>query len=102
MISRFAEATAAPFGRPSPESWLADAVRLPYGILEPIIAHMRVEQLVEVKSAAGTGTAGYRYSLTDKGRDRAGRCLHECAYVGPAPVPLDQYLRHMSMLAAWR
>ena len=81
---------------------LADAVRLPYGILEPIIAHMRVEQLVEVKSAAGTGTAGYRYSLTDKGRDRAGRCLHECAYVGPAPVPLDQYLRHMSMLASER
>ena len=81
---------------------LADAVRLPYGILEPIIAHMRVEQLVEVKSAAGTGTAGYRYSLTDGGRDRAARCLHACGYVGPAPVPIDQYLRHMSMLASAR
>jgi predicted ATPase with chaperone activity len=81
---------------------LADSVRLPYSILEPIIAHMRVEQLVEVKSAAGTGTAGYRYSLTDAGRDRAGQCLHACGYVGPAPVPLAQYLSHMSALASER
>jgi predicted ATPase with chaperone activity len=81
---------------------LADAVRLPYGILEPIIAHMRVEQLVEVKSAAGTGTAGYRYSLTDAGRDRAGHCLHACGYVGPAPVPINQYLSHMARLASQR
>jgi predicted ATPase with chaperone activity len=81
---------------------LADAVRLPYGILEPIIAHMRVEQLVEVKSAAGTGTAGYRYSLTDAGRDRAAHCLHACGYVGPAPVPIAQYLAHMALLASER
>jgi hypothetical protein len=75
---------------------LADRITLPYGILEPILEHLRIEKLVEVKSAAGTGTAGYRYTLTDGGRDRALRDFTTCGYVGPAPVPLAQYERYMS------
>ena len=50
---------------------LADRIRLPYCILEPLLEHLRVELLVQVRSAAGMGTAGYRYTLTDLGRDRA-------------------------------
>src|SRR6266545_5979462 len=49
---------------------LADHLCLPYGILEPILEHLRVEMMVQVKSAGGTGTAGYRYTLTDGGRNR--------------------------------
>ena len=79
---------------------LADRIRLPYGILEPLIEHLRVEQLVQVKSAMGTGTAGYRYSLTENGRDRARRYFEACAYVGPAPVPLSQYTYYMAVLRA--
>jgi hypothetical protein len=77
---------------------LASRVRLPYGILEPQLEYLRVEMLVEVKSAAGTGTAGYRYALTDAGRDRAIRHFETCGYVGPAPVPLDQYTTYMGVL----
>ena len=32
------------------------------------------------------------YRLTDAGRDRALRVLRECAYAGPAPVPLEDYI----------
>jgi hypothetical protein len=81
---------------------LADSIRLPYAILEPLLANMRTEQLVEVKSAAGAGTAGYRYALTDAGRDRARRWLDACGYVGPAPVPIEQYAAYMAVLAAER
>ncbi|MGH9347875.1 MAG: ATP-binding protein [Vicinamibacterales bacterium] len=81
---------------------IADAVRLPYGILEPLLGNLRAEQLVEVKSATGTGTAGYRYALTDRGRDRARRWLDACGYTGPAPVPIDQYTSYMAALAAER
>ncbi len=81
---------------------LAERVRLSYGILEPIIEDLRVEQLVQVKNALGTGTAGYGYSLTDAGRDRAVRCLDACGYVGAAPVPLDQYTAYMSCPSADR
>lgn len=79
---------------------LADRIRLPYGVLEPILEHLRVELLVQVKSATGTGTAGYRYVLTDAGRDRAARYFDACAYVGAAPVPLEQYTTYMSALRA--
>ena len=77
---------------------LADRIRLPYGILEPLLEHLRIEMLVQVKSAAGMGTAGYRYQLTDGGRDRALRYFEACGYVGPAPVPVAQYAAYMSAL----
>ena len=57
---------------------LADNVCVPYNILEPLVEKLRLEALVEVKSAAGTGTAGYRYALTDSGRDRARRAFEAC------------------------
>ena len=70
---------------------LADKLRVPYAVLDSLIQHARVEKLVEVRGAAGTGSAGYRYALTDLGRDRAGQFLDLCRYVGPAPVSLGQY-----------
>ncbi len=70
---------------------LADALRLPYSVLDTLIQHARVEKLVEVRGASGAGAAGYRYALTDLGRDRAGQFMDVCRYVGPAPVPLAQY-----------
>ncbi len=79
---------------------LADRVCLPYGILEPLLEKLRVEMLIEVKSALGTGSAGYRYALTDAGRARALRYFDACGYVGPAPVPLLQYTLHMNELRA--
>src|SRR5206468_8938127 len=51
---------------------VAERLRLPYTVLEPIVEHIvRIERLAEVKGATGTGSAGYRYSLTDLGRERA-------------------------------
>jgi hypothetical protein len=79
---------------------LADRICLPYGILEPLLEKLRVELLVEVKSAAGTGSAGYRYALSDSGRSRALRYFDACGYVGPAPVALGQYTHHMKRLRA--
>ena len=59
---------------------LAEALRLPYSVLDAMIQHARTEKLVEVRGASGTGTAGYRYILTDLGRDRAMQFM-EVAYV---------------------
>ena len=76
-------------GGESSGTTLADRMRLPYSVLESLIQHARVEKLVEVRGATGVGSAGYRYILTDLGRDRAGQFLDICRYVGPAPVPLS-------------
>ncbi|OFW12771.1 MAG: hypothetical protein A3H29_09795 [Acidobacteria bacterium RIFCSPLOWO2_02_FULL_67_21] len=83
-------------------SVLAERVRLPYGVLEPLIERQRAERLIEVRGAAGTGSAGYRYALTDLGRERAGQYLSVNAYVGPAPVPLAAYVAYMRTVGAAR
>jgi hypothetical protein len=70
---------------------LADKLRLPYSVLDALVQHARVEKLVEVRGTSGTGTAGYRYALTDLGRDRAMQFLDVSRYIGPAPVPLAHY-----------
>ena len=70
---------------------LSESMRLPYSVLDAMIQHARAEKLIEVRGAGGVGTAGYRYALTDLGRDRAMQFLDINRYVGPAPVPLAHY-----------
>jgi len=70
---------------------LSEKLRLPYSILEALLQHARIEKLVEVRGTSGAGSAGYRYTLTDLGRDRAMQFFDLSRYVGPAPVPLAQY-----------
>ena len=77
---------------------LSDNVKIAYAILERILEAARVEQLVEVCSAAGAGTAGYRYALTLRGRERALQYFETNGYIGAAPVPLDQYVRYVREL----
>ncbi len=70
---------------------LSEKMRVPYSVLDLLIQHGRVEKLLEVRGASGAGSAGYRYALTDLGRDRANQFFDLSRYVGPAPVPLGQY-----------
>jgi hypothetical protein len=81
---------------------IADRMRLPYTMLEPLIERARSEQLVEVRGATGSGAAGYRYTLTDAGRERARRHFDVSQYVGPTPVPLAAYVAQMRALSAAR
>src|SRR6185369_11694141 len=81
---------------------LAESMRLPYSVLEAMVQHARVEKLVEVRGASGAGSAGYRYMLTDLGRDRAMQFLDINRYVGPAPVPLAQYNAYVRACMAAR
>ena len=81
---------------------LADRLRIPYGIFEPLLERIRAERLVEVRGMTGTGGATYRYTLTDLGRERARQYLEINQYSGAAPVPLETYVKAMRALAASR
>ena len=85
---------------------VADRLRLPYAILSLLVEDLRGQRLIEVRGTAssgtGSGTAGYRYALTDLGRDRARQYLDGNQYVGPAPVSLESYVRDLKALAAVR
>jgi hypothetical protein len=81
---------------------LAEHMRLPFTVLDAMIQHARVEKLIEVRGSSGAGSAGYRYALTDLGRDRANQFLDMSRYVGPAPVPLAQYNAYVRACMAAR
>jgi hypothetical protein len=83
-------------------SGLADKMRIPYSVLDTLIQHARVEKLIEVRGTSGVGNAGYRFALTDLGRDRAGQYMEVSRYVGPAPVPLAQYNAYVRACMAAR
>jgi hypothetical protein len=78
---------------------LADRLRVPYSLIEPLVERARAERLVEVKGAHGSGTAAYRYALTDLGRDRGRMYLDANGYIGAVPVPLSVYVRVMKTAA---
>jgi hypothetical protein len=77
---------------------LADRMRLGYAMLEPLIERLRAERQIEVRGTTGSGTAAFRYALTDLGRDRAQQYLEINHYIGPAPVPLAAYVSYMRAL----
>src|SRR4029453_474999 len=86
----------------APGLQLSDRMKLPYAILETLVENARVERLVEVRGASGTGTAGDRYLLTDTGRERARQYFDINSYVGPAPIPLTAYAAYMTEARAAR
>ena len=83
---------------------LSERMRLPFSVIGPLLEAARVQLLIEVLGTtnATAGAAGYRYALTDLGRDRARQYLDANQYVGPAPVPLEAYVAHILAIRAAR
>jgi predicted ATPase with chaperone activity len=69
---------------------LAQALCLPVGILEERYQKLRSRQIITHKGAAALND--YVYALTDQGRHYTEHLLDLCAYQGPAPVPLTDYV----------
>jgi Cdc6-like AAA superfamily ATPase len=61
-------------------------------IVEKVLNFMRREAKVEVKPRL-EGNASLPYALTDRGRSSALDALMRSGYVGPAPVPLADYVK---------
>lgn len=77
---------------------IAGAVCLPLAIIEPLLARLRAAQWIVFQ---GVGTLNdYIYTLTEEGRRQAAAQHRECAYVGPAPVPLSDYVISVEAQAA--
>jgi hypothetical protein len=72
-------------------SQLIDRLALAGPIVDQILHFLRAEGRVEVRSRLGLD-AELRYGLTEKGRLEATDALNRGGYVGPAPVPLADYV----------
>jgi hypothetical protein len=69
---------------------LAEHLCLPFGILEPRFQRLRSRQLLSHKGMAALND--FTYVLTDQGREYTQMLYEACAYSGPAPVLLNDYI----------
>jgi predicted ATPase with chaperone activity len=71
---------------------VAEAMKLPYsGVVDQVMEFLKREQFCEVKGTGGLGESGYQYVISLKGSEKAREVLDRGQYVGPAPVPLEDY-----------
>src|SRR5262245_19616597 len=71
---------------------LARLLCLPFKVLEEALDFLKQEKCIEVMGGDLIGRISYRFNLTELGRRRAQEVFEMCAYVGPAPVPLEDYV----------
>jgi len=69
---------------------IAEQICLPFGILEGLLQSLRTRQILVHTASAPVND--YYYMLTEQGRERAQAAMSTCGYVGPAPVPLADYV----------
>ena len=69
---------------------IAERIAIPFGVVEGIVAALRARQLIVHAGAAPFND--YYYTLTDAGRQLAQSYSKTCAYIGPSPVPLMDYV----------
>ncbi len=69
---------------------LANDLCIPFKALEELYQKLRSQQLIMHSGAAPLND--YNYALTEHGGERASLARQTCSYVGPAPVPLMDYV----------
>ena len=67
----------------------ARRVCLPIHMVAEILERLKADRLVEI--LGDSGPFGYRFMITERGREHAVRLLEISRYVGPAPVSLEAY-----------
>jgi predicted ATPase with chaperone activity len=69
---------------------IANQICLPFGILEDTLLALRSRHMLVHQGQAALND--YYYALTEQGSTRARAAMDACAYVGPVPVPLNDYV----------
>src|SRR5437588_6470086 len=74
---------------------LARLLCLPFKVIEESLRFLKDEKCLEVAGGDLIGRVSYRFNLTELGRRRAQDAMRLCAYIGPAPVPLEDYVEQV-------
>ena len=70
---------------------LSEHIKLTRRVVESLLTFAKNEALVEIRGPSENNYTIMRYALTNAGRRRAAEVLRRCEYIGPAPVPLENY-----------
>ena len=76
---------------------LSDMLALPFPLLDDLIEQLQERRLVQVLATKGPTRGEYVFSLTSDGRKRAAEELELSRYVGPAPVPFEDFCRWIEL-----
>jgi len=82
---------------------LTARLKLPTNVINPVLDYLRQEKLLEMRGPdplkPGSNALGLsnRYGLTEVGKKRAAQLLEYDAYVGPAPVSLEDYWEQIKL-----
>lgn len=90
IIYRYLQNTGESEGRA-----IADQLKIPFRMVEPVLERMKMEQNIAYKSATATGD--YVYILTETGRILARNHIADCTYYGACPVTLEQYIASVKL-----
>jgi len=74
---------------------VADQLKLPFRMVEPVLTRLKMEQRVAYRSATATGD--YVYALTESGRAVARNHASDCTYYGACPVRLKEYIASVKL-----
>lgn len=74
--------------------WIASRLAIPLVMVNEMLEQLREDKMIEVLGP--TGVYGYRYTLTNTGRQFALRMMHVSGYAGPTPVSLSDYTAMIS------
>jgi predicted ATPase with chaperone activity len=71
---------------------VAKELHLPWsGVTERVVDFLATEKQVDMRGGKGFARATVDFILTEKGREYARDAIERSTYVGPAPVPIEQY-----------
>jgi predicted ATPase with chaperone activity len=76
---------------------LSELLALPYPLLDGLIEQLQERRLLQVSATRGPTRGEYVFTLTSDGRKRAAEELELSRYVGPAPVPLEDFRRWVEL-----
>jgi hypothetical protein len=76
---------------------LSEMLALPFPLLDDLIERLQERRLVQVLATKGPTRREYVFSLTSDGKKRAADELEMSRYVGPAPVPFDDFCRWVEL-----
>ena len=72
---------------------VANSLRVPPAIAREALDDLKRQRLVETTSASGRLESEWQYRLTELGMQESGNAFDRSRYVGPVPVPIQDYFR---------
>ena len=71
---------------------LARVLGFQFSVIETVVEGLKRQRLIEAKRSSGFGNVSSQFALSEEGRARAKDYLETNQFMGPAPVPLEQYV----------